>query len=435
VGYVDFDVPYPTAGVKDLNYVGVGTVIDAERGLVLVDRDTVPVALGDMMLTFGGAVRVPGELVYLHPVHGFAVVRYDPFALGGVPVRAVTWSDAPLREGDEVYQVGLNTDREIVIERTEVVSVDLLPMGISGTPRFRETNANAIDVAQADDSLGGVLCDKKGRVYALWASYLDPAENERAFHGLPRAFLDPVIRPLMAGAEPAYRIPGFEVFPLSLADARDRGLSDARVRQIVEHDPRRPRLFEISRVWGATPAAAVLRDTDVLLAVDGRPVTDATELEALSDRESVRITWLRDGRETTADLATLPVDGRGIDRVVSWAGLLAHEPHLEVAAQQGTAARGAYVGWLWYGSPAARYGIRPTARVVAVNDVPTPTLDAFAEVVGALDVDRAPVRLTLLDLEGRERLVALRLDLDMWRTEWIERTDQGWTRRPIGRKP
>ena len=33
---VDFDIPYPTAGVKDLNYVGVGTVIDAEKGLVLV---------------------------------------------------------------------------------------------------------------------------------------------------------------------------------------------------------------------------------------------------------------------------------------------------------------------------------------------------------------------------------------------------------------
>jgi S1-C subfamily serine protease len=433
--YVDFDVPYPTAGVNDLNYVGVGTVVDAERGLVLVDRDTVPVALGDMTLTFAGAVRVPGQLVYLHPVHGFAIVHYDPAALGRVPVTAVEWADDPLEEGDPVWQVGLDSDRELVLEETEVAHVDLLPMGISGTPRFRETNANGIDIASAKDSLGGVLCDKKGRVYALWASYLDPAENERAFHGLSRTYLDPILGPLRAGKEPVWRSPGFEVFPLSLADARDRGLSDARVRQVVSGSPRRPRVLEIARVWGGTPAAAVLRDTDVLLAIDGEPVTDPDQLEALTSHESLRITWLRDGKEMTADVSTVPLDGHGVDRVVSWAGLLAHEPHLEVSAQQGTMAPGVYVGWLWYGSPASRYGVRPTSRITAVDDIPTPTIDAFAAAVAALHTDRAPVRLSIIDLEGREKVATLRLDLDMWRTEWIERTPAGWQRRPIEGAP
>ncbi len=429
--YVDFDVPYPTAGVQDLNYVGVGTVVDAERGLVVVDRDTVPVALGDMTLTFAGAVRVPGQLVYLHPVHGFAVVRYDPEALGSVPVRAVTWAEKELSEGDPVWQVGLNTDRELVVEATDVAHIDLVPMGISGTPRFRETNANGIDITSARDSLGGVLCDKQGRVYAIWASYLDPGENERAFHGLAWRYLEPILAPLQRGLEPEYRVPGFEVFPLSLADARDRGLSDARVRQVVARQPRRPRVLEIARVWGGTPAAAILRDTDVLLAIDGEAIVDADQLEALTTRETLRLTWLRDGREQTADIATVALNGRGVDRVVSWAGLLAHEPHLEVSAQQGTLAPGVYVGWLWFGSPASRYGVRPTSRIVAINDQPTPTIDAFASVVGALRDDRVAVRLSIIDLDGREKVATLRLDLDMWRTEWIERTPAGWQRRAV----
>jgi S1-C subfamily serine protease len=427
--YVDFDVPYPTAGVKDLNYVGVGTVIDAKQGLVLVDRDTVPVALGDMMLTFAGAVRVPGRLVYLHPVHDFAIVQYDPKLLGDVPVSAVTWAEGEPREGDRIWQVGLNTERELVVNETSVSDVDVLRIGASSTPRPRDINVTGIDLAEARDSLGGVLCDKKGRVYALWASFLDPGEGDRTFHGLPGAFLRPVIDPILRGETPKLRALGVELQTRSLADARDRGLSDARVRQIAQHDPARPRLLEVVRVWGGTTG---LRDTDLILELDGHPVTRMEEIEALDDREVVHVTVLRDGEEVTLDLPTVPLDGDGVDRVVSWAGLLAHEPHLEVAAQEGYVPEGVYIGWLWFGSPASRYGLRPTNRIVAVNDKPTPDLDAFLSVVSQLTVDRAPVVLQVVDLTGRRHVTTLKLDLAYWGTELLERVDGKWVRKPVG---
>ena len=140
---VEFDVSYPTAGVKDLNYRGVGSVIDSERGLIIVDRDTVPVGIGDIEITFADTIRVPGNLTYLHPTHNFAVIRYEPSLLGDLKVTPVRFSTDSLEEGDKAFVVGLDGDGGFVGKSSsvdEVVAVKMLP---SGT-RFRDANLDVL---------------------------------------------------------------------------------------------------------------------------------------------------------------------------------------------------------------------------------------------------------------------------------------------------
>ena len=101
-----FDIPYQIDGVAGLKYIGAGVVVDAKRGLVLVDRNTVPVALGDVRVEFACTVEVAATARFLHPTHNFAVVEYDPAAIDGDCVASAELSASPLEVGEECTFVG-----------------------------------------------------------------------------------------------------------------------------------------------------------------------------------------------------------------------------------------------------------------------------------------------------------------------------------------
>ncbi|MCB9681876.1 MAG: trypsin-like peptidase domain-containing protein [Alphaproteobacteria bacterium] len=421
-----FDVPYSTAGIGGQSFLGTGVVVDADKGLVLVDRDTVPVALGDLTLTFAGTVRVPGEVVWLHPLHNLAIVHYDPARLGDVPVRAIELSERWPAKGDKVDVVGLDNDGAVVRDTVEVDDVDALVIPSSGTPRFHDVDVEAIDLARVDRSVGGVVVDKRGRMLGLWSSFYFPSAKERYFYALPSPYAAPVVQALRAGQPPVVRYLGAELRTRSLAEARERGLSDAWIRRYVKADEHAV-VLEVAKVMGGSPADGLLRDADLIVARDGAPVPRMRDVEDWRTAEQLSLTVLRDRDEFSLDLPTVALDGEGIRRVVAWAGLLVHAPHLEVALQQGLAPEGAYLAWYWYGSPGARDGLRPTRRIVRIDDTPIATLDDFLAAVATLDPAK-PVVLTLEDLDGTVTVRPLELDLDYWPTEIIAWTPEGWKR-------
>ena len=58
---------------------GVGLIVDTARGLVVVDANTVPVAVGDLSITFASSIIVPGRVG----------TRVHTRERNAVPVRAV----------------------------------------------------------------------------------------------------------------------------------------------------------------------------------------------------------------------------------------------------------------------------------------------------------------------------------------------------------
>ena len=63
---------------------GNGVIVHSSDkvGLVVADRSTVPVNGGNITLSFGAYPdELPGRVRFLHPLHNFAIISYDPFGL------------------------------------------------------------------------------------------------------------------------------------------------------------------------------------------------------------------------------------------------------------------------------------------------------------------------------------------------------------------
>jgi S1-C subfamily serine protease len=433
---VTFDIPYLIDGVHHDRFMGTGLVVDADKGLVVVDRETVPIALGDLWLTFGASVEIPGEVVYLHPVHNFAVVRYDPDLIGDSPVESARFRDDEIAPGDSTWLVGMSGDQRIVSRETRVARREPVALPSPFPPRFRDTNVELVLLEDTTPTVGGVLADGKGRVQALWASFSleEGGLSDELFAGIPAFAIRQIVEVLRNGQPVRWRSLGVELGPLTLAAARSRGLSDEAVRILENHDPRGRRVLSVLRVTAGSPSDGLLRAGDLLLSANGNPVTTFREVESASAAEEVELKVLRAGRELQLTVPTELLAGDGTSRGILWAGTLLQKPPPALARDHSLSRDGVYVSRYWFGSPANRYGLRATSRIVEVNGQPTPDLDRFLEAVKDTG-DRGFVRLKVLDLEGRVRVKTLKLDLEYWPTWELLRGPDGWERRRLSPPP
>src|SRR5882762_9293936 len=168
---VSFDMPYSVSGITERNYHGTGLIVDAQRGLVVVDRNTVPVAVGDVTVTFAGTVQVPGRVLYIQPQHNFAVVAYDPALIGSTPVKSAKLTPRELVAGEPVWAAGLGSDSQMRARRTEIASIDPLELPLSRTMRFRDSNLETVQLVNPPLEFDGVLADKAGNVLGTWSSF------------------------------------------------------------------------------------------------------------------------------------------------------------------------------------------------------------------------------------------------------------------------
>ncbi len=224
---VTFDMPYSVSGIIERNYHGTGLVVDAQRGLVVVDRNTVPVAVGDVTVTFAGTVQVPGRVVYIHPLHNYAVVAYDPRLIGTTPVKSAKLLPRELTAGEPVWVVGLGADSQMHSRSTEIASIEPLELPLSRTMRFRDSNLETVQLVNPPAEFDGVLADKGGNVLGTWSSfaYENGRELTQDTRGVPIDLVADMLDRVRTG-RPLHSLEA-ELDVQPLASARELGLSES----------------------------------------------------------------------------------------------------------------------------------------------------------------------------------------------------------------
>lgn len=425
---VAFDMPYAVAGVTERNYHGTGLVVDAGRGLVVVDRNTVPVSLGDVRITIAGTLEIPGRVVYVHPLHNLSIVQYDPSLIGDTPVRSARLGTKPLRAGDDVWVVGLSPDTGLKMRATQVADIDPLVLPLSRTMQFREANLEAMQLVNGPQDFDGVLLDKSGAVVGMWSSFASESGREvvQANYGVPIDIVADMVERARE-ARPIHSLDA-ELLPQPLAAARRLGLSEDWVRKIEGANSETRQVQTITRLAGGSDAARQLQQGDLLLAVDGRVVTHFRDVErAVADKPAVLATVWRGADAREVEVSASALDGIDLTRVVQWAGATLHAPHRAMQVQRGIPPTGVYVAYFAYGSPATRSGLFPGRRIVEVDGQPTPDLDTFLKAVTGRP-DRASVRLKTISWNNAPEVITLRLDKHYWPAYELRRIGDRWER-------
>ena len=423
----DFHIPYSMDNVYAHHFNGVGIVVDKEEGLIALDRNTVPVGLGDAEVTFFGSTRIDASVVFLHPSHNVALLKYDPKQLNGAEFQALELQtdNSPL-EG-ELYMVGYRQDgtfRKHAVDDFSRLTIGFEPPRLA---RFQQSIVDAYGVPDMPPSLGGPLVDADGIVRAVWMSfaYQEGQEIQQQEWAMPAQVVAEAVRLYKSGA----RFRSFDAIldyrPIALA--RERGLPDEWLSKLQGLASESRRVLYLQQLVVGTDAEAQLRVGDFVLAINGELVADFFRVEQLVQAESVDVTVLREGEVFDVTVRPSEVSGFGTERIVQWAGATFQEAHRDVALYNGVNPDGVYISGTVQGSPALWDRLYRNRFVTAVDGVDVTNLDEFLDEILTKKQDEI-TRLSVLTVSGRRGIVSVQPEFNFWPTVELKRNDSGWQR-------
>ncbi|KAG6028612.1 hypothetical protein E4U41_000629 [Claviceps citrina] len=436
--HVNCTMPLKLDGFPKNRRWGMGLIIDAEKGLVLISRAIVPYDLCDITVTIADSIIVEGKVVFLHPLQNYVIVQYDP-ALVDAPVKSARLSSEHLTQGAKTYFLGHNRIGRVVHGATTVTEITAVAIPAnSGAPRYRAVNVDAITI---DSNLGstcnsGVLVSPDGTVQALWLSYLGErspcSQRDEEYHlGLGTPTLLPVLSTIQKGESPKLRLLSVEFRSIQMSQASVMGVSDEWIQKVTQANRSHHQLFMVhKRTFERVNQPVSLLEGDIILTLNGKMCTTITDFDVMYSNEALDAVIVRECKEIKLQLTTVSADDIETDHAVSFCGAILHRPHLAVRQQISKLHSEVYVSSRIRGSPAYQYGLAPTNFITHVNGQPTPDLESFISATRKIP-DNIYFRLKAVTFDSVPWVITMKKNDHYFpMTEWIKDSEEAcrWRR-------
>ncbi|CAE7576676.1 unnamed protein product [Symbiodinium necroappetens] len=416
---------------------GAGIVLDADAGLILTDRATVPQPLGDIEVIFEDEMHSASAL-FLHPIHSMVVLRI----VGAAPSPSAVFADMPLTNGQECDLVGLDAQGRQVSAKVHVE--EMRSVQVPHAPgRWHETNIEGAVIHDAPGDVTSGVLSVGNKICAIYtnAAHHEDGEVVRFSYGLPVHRFFPILKQLAPKTgcpkQPAVASLEVQLKPVSLANLRRL---PAELRPSFEwlsklggesKNDKKAKQAKRSGIGGAVlidsitaggPCHPLAQEGDVLAAVGGHVVRSAEEVEtrlealkemALKGRPSrksieVHVVLLRRNEEIRANVTVPFLGSDGARRILGWNGLIVQETPRSMK-EAGPVPAGLCISQTLLGSPAEASAIEGNF-ILGVDGIPTPNLESLLRVGQC----RKHLRVETADIHGRRFLKALMPDPLYW---------------------
>ena len=375
-----FDIPEQPRQ-EEQQSLGSGVVVDAARGYILTNHHVVDKA-DEITVTLRDGRNFEAKVVGSDPETDLAVLQIKASGLTSIPFG----NSDTLQVGDFVVAIGNPFGLSQTVTSGIVSALGRSGLGIEGYEDFIQTDASI-----NPGNSGGPLIDLDGQLVGINTAIVGPAGgNVGIGFAIPSNMAHDVMTQLIEFGEVRRGQLGIFIQDVTpeLADALglDRH-AGALVAQVIE---------------GSAAARAGLRPGDVIVAVDGEPVRNASQLRntigLLRVGTTVTLDVIRDGRRirvkaTITQARREQAEGGRINEHLEGAALGPIEPDHPLAGR----VQGVEVLDVARGSPAWRAGLRPGDIIVSANRMPVRDLDELRQ---ALRESRGPLLLNIRRGEG-----------------------------------
>ena len=263
--------------------LGSGVIVDAGEGLILTNNHVIDGA-DDIAVMLEDGREFSAEYIGSDRDTDLAVIRIDAERLHGLPLT----DSEQLRVGDFVVAVG----NPFGLGQT-VTSGIVSALGRSGLRGLEYQNFIQTDASINPGNSGGALINLRGELIGINTAIFTPSGgNVGIGFAIPATTAEHVMAQLVEFGEVRRGSFGAEVQDLS-----------SQLREALGVDVHRGAVITRLHADGALESAG-LEPGDVVVAIDGRPVTGTGSLRhiegLLSVGSAVDIDYLREGRERSA---------------------------------------------------------------------------------------------------------------------------------------